>query len=89
MIVKMKKATIFVLETHQSEALKDLRKLGVVHLNIKKGESQDIAQLKEDYGLIENAHKILDQENDSSEHIKENIDQSMSVKKIAQEIIDL
>ncbi|MBN2736948.1 MAG: hypothetical protein JXR70_08215 [Spirochaetales bacterium] len=55
----MKKATLLVLETHKEEALKNLRKLGVLHLNIKRGESADSAQLKDDYNVIENALKIL------------------------------
>ena len=46
MIVPMKKVTLLVLETEREKALKDLRALGLVHVETKQTESKTLTELK-------------------------------------------
>lgn len=46
MIVPMKKVTLLVLETEREKALKDLRALGLVHVETKQTESKTLIELK-------------------------------------------
>lgn len=46
MIAPMKKVTLLVLETERERALKDLRGLGVVHVEEKHAESKNLTELK-------------------------------------------
>ena len=39
MIVPMKKVSLIILENKKKEALKKLRKLGVLHIEISEGKS--------------------------------------------------
>ena len=46
MIVPMKKLSIVVLEKERRQALKTLRRLGVVHVEEVKGESEELSSFK-------------------------------------------
>ncbi len=59
MIVPMKKVSFVVLEDQRKEALKKLRKLGVVHLEQLQGNSDELAAFRESYVKAESAHMIL------------------------------
>ncbi len=47
MIVPMKKISLIVLESEKKEALKKLRKLGLLHIEITEGRGPRIAELRE------------------------------------------
>src|SRR5574344_2544832 len=59
MIVPMKKVFLVVLEKERREALKSLRKLGVVHVEEVQGNSEQLSQLKDKITKIEKAVSIL------------------------------
>jgi V/A-type H+/Na+-transporting ATPase subunit I len=59
MIVEMKKAIIFVLESHKKEALTQLRKLGVIHINPLAVESEELSRILEKRSYFEKALKII------------------------------
>lgn len=46
MIAKMKKVTLFVLDNEREVALKNLRKLGLVHINVTSVDSATVTELK-------------------------------------------
>lgn len=63
MIVPMKKATIILLSPDTEPALKNLRRLGVLHIeHVQPPVSKDIALLKEDLTLIKEAITIMQQD---------------------------
>ena len=59
MIEKMKKVSIVVLNRERDEALKDLRKLGLVHLEPMEGSSEKLAAYKEVYNNAVVAESVL------------------------------
>lgn len=59
MIVPMKKVSFVVLEAERKEALKKLRKLGVVHLEKLNGNSAALANFRESYNTVDRAYMIL------------------------------
>ncbi|MBE6345560.1 MAG: ATPase [Spirochaetaceae bacterium] len=59
MIVPMKKVSFVVLEAERKEALKKLRKLGVVHLERLNGNSAALASFRDSYNTIDRANMIL------------------------------
>lgn len=59
MIEQMKKISFVMLNSTKKEALKSLRKLGVVHLDAVEGNSSELSCLKENYDNLENAYMIL------------------------------
>ena len=59
MIVPMKKVSFVVLEEERKEALKKLRKLGVVHLEKLEGNSQELRDFRESYNKAELAYMIV------------------------------
>ena len=59
MIVPMKKVSFVVLEEERKEALKKLRKLGVVHLEKLEGNSQELRDFREYYNKAELAYMIV------------------------------
>ncbi len=63
MIVKMKKVTILLAEHHRDEALKKLRKLGVLHLKpVQIPVSEDIQTLENKIEQADRALKIISEE---------------------------
>lgn len=67
MIVKMKKVTIFVLESHKQETLTQLRELGVVHINPLDVESEELAGFLEKKAYFEKALKLIPRESTKEE----------------------
>lgn len=59
MIVPMKKISLVVLEKERRQALKDLRKLGVVHLEEVEGKSEELSLCKKKTSVLETAISIL------------------------------
>ncbi|WP_294429717.1 ATPase [uncultured Treponema sp.] len=59
MIVPMKKISLIVLENERKAALKDLRKLGVLHVEEVQGSSEELASYKDQNSKIEKALAIL------------------------------
>ena len=59
MIVPMKKLSIVVLEKERRQALKTLRRLGVVHVEEVKGESEELSSFKNKNSKIELAISLL------------------------------
>ncbi len=59
MIVPMKKISLVVLEKERKEALKALRKLGVLHVEEVSGSSDELSLYKEQNSKIEKALAIL------------------------------
>lgn len=63
MIVKMKKVTLLVSELERLDALKQLRQLGVLHINpVKSPTSEDIYRLQAEIADAEKAAVILEGE---------------------------
>ena len=59
MIVPMKKVSFVLLEEHRKEALKKMRRLGVVHLEKVNGASEELTAFKDTYSKAETAYAIL------------------------------
>lgn len=59
MIVPMKKVSFVVTNDTKKDALKELRKLGVVHLEQIYGSSEKLTQLKETYNQLEEVQLLL------------------------------
>lgn len=55
MIVPMKKVSLIIREDKKNEALKELRKLGIVHIEIREGTGERLASLRENNALLESA----------------------------------
>ncbi|MBQ7974943.1 MAG: hypothetical protein IJ300_04575, partial [Clostridia bacterium] len=69
MIVPMKKISLVVMGDKKREALKKLRKAGIVHIEITEGSGKKIDELKEQIALLESAVFLL------SEKKNKNIEQ--------------
>ena len=61
MIVPMKKVSLIVLQNERKEALKAMRKLGVIHLEEIQGNSEELALFKEQNSKVEKALSILNE----------------------------
>lgn len=55
MIVPMKKVSLIILGDKKTEALKKLRKLGLLHIEITEGSGERLNELKERISLLESA----------------------------------
>ncbi len=55
MIVPMKKVSLIMLASKREEALKKLRKLGLIHIEISEDSGEAVDSLKSDLCLIQNA----------------------------------
>ena len=55
MIVPMKKVSLIVLGNQKKEALKKLRKLGLIHIEITEGSGERLSELHEQIALLESA----------------------------------
>src|SRR3989338_5487506 len=62
MIVKMKRLTIIVAESHRRKILERLRKLGAVHIkHLTKPSGESIRNLEEIISNVQNAISVLEQ----------------------------
>jgi len=59
MIVPMKKVSLIVLQNERKEALKSLRKVGVLHLEEVQGNSEELASYKDQNSKVEKALSLL------------------------------
>ena len=59
MIVPMKKVSLIVLQNERKDALKAMRKLGVIHLEDVQGNSEELALYKDQNTKVEKALSIL------------------------------
>ena len=59
MIVPMKKVSLVIRENRKGEALKKLRKLGIVHIEIAEGSGERLASLREQATLLDGALFII------------------------------
>lgn len=59
MIVPMKKVSLIVKGSKKQEALVELRRLGIVHIEINEGTGERLAELYEKISLLENAIFII------------------------------
>ena len=55
MIVPMKKVSLIIMGDKKTEALKKLRKLGLLHIEISEGSGAKLAQLENEVALLEGA----------------------------------
>jgi vacuolar-type H+-ATPase subunit I/STV1 len=55
MIVPMKKVSLITLGNKRSETLKELRKMGLMHIEIAEGNGERINELKGQITMLENA----------------------------------
>ena len=55
MIVPMKKVSLITLGNKRSETLKELRKMGLMHIEIAEGNGERINELKGQISMVENA----------------------------------
>ena len=61
MIVPMKKVSLIVLQNERREALKSLRKLGVLHVEEVQGSGDALASVKDESAKVEKALGILEE----------------------------
>ena len=55
MIVPMKKVSLIIPAEKKTDALSELRKLGIVHIEITEGSGEKLAKLRENLSLLEGA----------------------------------
>lgn len=85
MIVPMKKVSLIILRDRKAETLKELRKLGIVHIEITEGSGERLVKLQEEITLLENAIFTIGK-NKMAEEKAFNASETLSV---AKEIISL
>ncbi len=87
MIVPMQKVTLFISARHKDAALRQLRKLGVVHIqHLKPPISDDISGLEARLNSIEKSLLIISTENQS---VTDKTDESNDIQRIVDEILAL
>lgn len=64
MIVPMKKVSLFLLGDKREESLKTLRRLGLMHVEIREGTGEKLVTLKEQAALLERARFALGKSKD-------------------------
>ena len=85
MIVPMKKVSLIILSDKKTEALKKLRKLGLLHIEITEGSGERLNELKERISLLESAVYIIGKKK-NAEVKNATVSEALS---IAQEIASL
>ena len=85
MIVPMKKVSLIILRDRKAETLKELRKLGIVHIEITEGKGERLGKLQEEIVLLENALFTIGK-NKKAEEKAINASETLSV---AKEILSL
>ncbi len=61
MIETMKKVSLVILDQERRQSLKQLRKLGLVHLEELEGKGEELAKYRENFSKTEKALSILDE----------------------------
>lgn len=92
MIVQMKKVSLIVLQNERKEALKSLRKLGVLHVEEVQGSSEELSAYKDQNSKIEKALGILEEikldKKEKLENAKVSRDRAVEVAKTVLALID-
>jgi V/A-type H+-transporting ATPase subunit I len=87
MIVPMQKVTLFISARHREEALLQLRKLGLVHIqHLKAPVSEDVSQLEAKLNTLEKSLLII--ENDAR-GVADKTDKKDDIEKLIDEILAL
>ena len=90
MIVPMKKISLIVLENERKEALKSLRKAGVLHVEEVQGSSEELAACKDQNSKIEKALAILTEiKLDKKEAVKPTLIGKDASFEIAKQVLSL
>ncbi len=71
MIVPMKKASLIILGDKKAETLKELRKLGLMHIEITEGSGERINELKAQISMIENSIFSIEEKIKKNTDVKE------------------
>lgn len=80
MIVPMKKVSLIVLNGERKNALKKLRKLGLLHIEIKEGKGPRLLKLKEQIASLEKAlFAVADQETKGMAQKEADTKESLSI----------
>ncbi len=87
MIVKMKKISIVLLDSYRVASLKELRKLGVLHVENEAGSSETLDTLLEQKVLLEKALSLLPKKK-GADKVPHKIE-SGDILKSAEEVISL
>ena len=98
MIVPMKKVSFVVTNDAKKEALKELRKIGVVHLEQIYGSSEKLSQLKDTYNKLEEVlmflsdikydKKTIEQKKLSSSNVVEKVNQIIELNETKKNYIE-
>ena len=80
MIVPMKKVSLIIMGDKKTEALKKLRKLGMIHIEITEGSGDRLNELKEQISLLENAIFIAGSKK-TTEEKELTVDESLNIAK--------
>ena len=80
MIVPMKKVSLIIMVDKKTEALKKLRKLGMIHIEITEGSGDRLNELKEQISLLENAIFIAGSKK-TTEEKELTVDESLNIAK--------
>lgn len=88
MIAPMKKVSLVILSREKEEALKALRKAGLVHLEPIEGKGEKLAALKNDYAKLQSAAGYLGEIKLPKKTVFPELSQEEAIKK-AQAAIDL
>ncbi|MDO9548246.1 MAG: hypothetical protein Q7J65_04700, partial [Candidatus Marinimicrobia bacterium] len=87
MIVPMQKVTLFISARHQDGALKELRKLGLVHIqHVKAPVSEDISQLEMALSIVDKCLLIL---NSDGQSVADTKSAGTKAKEIVAEVLAL
>lgn len=89
MIVQMKKVSIVVLNKERKEALKQLKKVGVVHLEQLEGKGEQLAAFKEASNNAVSAVSLLSDVKLSKKHAKPSKLSNEEISKKCKEVIAL
>lgn len=80
MIVPMKKVSLIIKGDEKSDALKKLRKLGIVHIECEEGSGKRIEELKERISMLQSAlFSISEKKNKNAEQKNVDIHEAVSV----------
>ncbi len=85
MIVPMKKVSLIIMGDKKTETLKELRKLGIVHIEIAEGSGERLGELNEQIALLEGAVFTIGNKK-NAEQKEANAAEALSV---AREIVSL
>lgn len=87
MIVPMQKVTLFISARHREEALLQLRKLGLVHIqHLKAPVSEDVSQLEAKLNTLEKSLLIIENE---ARGVADKTDKKDDIEKLINEILAL